>query len=62
MSKNIKQDAHELAALLSDRAQQLRAAIRALDKREDIQAVINGCLSSLKATIKHYENLCEVTA
>ena len=57
MSKNIKQDAYELAALFSDRAQQLRAAIRTFDKREDIQAVINGCLSSLKAKIKHYENL-----
>ena len=60
--RNIKDDARDLAGLLLDKANQLKAAVRTLDKRENMQAAMMGCLSSLKATIKHYENLCEVTA
>ena len=60
--RNIKQDALNLAGLLLDKANQLKAAALTLDKRENMQAIMMGCLSSLKATIKHYENLCEVTA
>lgn len=43
-----KQKAFELAGIFRDKAEQLKAAAKTLDKPEQIQAVIDGCLSYIR--------------